>query len=63
MAIMHSFDGLGYLGDRVGFLTTLSMGNMGFSSSICSKGIVDWNSITTDKMKLMFECQGTTQVG
>ena len=42
MGIMYSYNGLDYLGDKVSILAKLSLGNKGFSSSICSKGIINW---------------------
>ena len=62
MAIMGSYDGLDYLGDTISWFTKVSLGNMGFSTSICSKGIIDWND-SDSEMALMFQCQGSTTIG
>ena len=63
MGIMYSFNGLEYLGDgKVSFFAKISMGNMGFSASICTRGIIDW-ARQGSQMKLMLQCQGTTQIG
>ena len=62
MGIMYSFDGLGYLGTKINSFAKVSMGNMGFSMSTCSKSIVEWNE-QDKQLALMFQCQGTTTIG
>ena len=62
MGIMYSFDGLGYLGTKISSFAKVSMGNMGFSMSTCSKAIVEWNK-RGEELALMFQCQGTTTIG
>ena len=62
MGIMYSFSGLDYLGDKAdGFIVKFSFGNMGFPQAMCSKARIDWSGELGDT-KLMFQCQGTTQV-
>ena len=62
MGIMYNFDGLGYLGTLINGYAKVSMGNMGFSMSTCSKAIVEWNDQDAE-LALMFQCQGTTTIG
>ena len=62
MIIMGSFGGLDYLKDNLSFSAKYSFGNMGFSSSICSKYIINWSDPVDHEFNLMFDCQGTTQI-
>ena len=62
MIIFGSFGGLDYLGDNLSFSAKYSFGNIGFSSSICSKYIINWSDPVDHDFNLMFDCQGTTEV-
>ena len=53
MFIMSSFDGLGFLKEQLKFCAKYSFGNMGFSSTSCSKIMIDWTHPEAD-LKLMF---------
>ena len=60
MFIYRSFNGLGYLTEFVTTTADISLGNMGFSASVCSKMPVDWEHRTS--VTLTISCQQTTQI-
>ena len=58
MYIYKSFDGLGYL-SYLSFFSSISFGNMGFSTSVCRKKPIHWGYPTID---IEFSCEGTTYI-
>ena len=38
-----------------------SFGSMGYPSNLCAKNLIDWQG-ESDKVKLIFECQGQTSI-
>lgn len=55
MFIMGSFGGLDYLGDNLSFYAKYSFGNMGFSGSICSKSIINFER-NHGAIRFMLQC-------
>ena len=48
MIIFKQFGGLEYLDETVSWNTLHSFGNMGFSSSICSRAVIFWDGDYSD---------------
>jgi len=53
MCIMSSFGGLDILKEHLHFCAKYSIGNMGFTSTTCSKLLIDWSHPEED-FKLIF---------
>ena len=54
MLVLYTYDGLSYL-DTISFYALTSLGNIGFSSSICARHIMDWDNGQTG-IRLGFQC-------
>ena len=60
MGIFKSFGGLDSFGEFVTTTASLSFGNMGFSSTVCSKMPIDWEDL--DSVTMRAKCQSTTVI-
>ena len=60
MGIFRSFGGMDAYGEFVTTTAAHSFGNMGFSSTVCSKFPIDWRHDTSVTMTA--RCQGTTSI-
>lgn len=56
MIIFKRQGGLDYVQESLSILSSFSFGNMGFSSSQCSKALVSWNS----DVRMRIQCQKST---
>ena len=52
MSIFGSYDGLDYLGDKIRFYAKYSFGNFGFSGSMCSRSVINWDDPLSSKLIL-----------
>ena len=60
MGIFRSFGGLDHLGEYVSLTAKYSLGNIGFSASICARMPLDYPDESS--LEMIANCQGTTQI-
>ena len=58
--IFKSFEGLSNFDYFVNGVSTGSLGNIGFSGSVCNKRPIDW--LNRDSLTLRVKCEATTQI-
>ena len=61
MLLYQSIDGLTFISDDVAPYAKTSFGNMGFSKSVCSKEIIDFNE-ELPLINIQFQCERTTTI-
>lgn len=58
MFLFHREGGLGFVRESVPFTADYSFGNMGFSTSQCSKSVIRWDR----HVRMNIQCQKTTEI-
>lgn len=62
MSIFKKFDGLGNIKEYVSSTAENSIGNMGYSSTVCAKMPIDWQHDAVKGVNMAVHCQKSTSI-